>query len=224
MVLGGAVLGFQEGQKRSRGQYGRPGRPFNMKWKPLVGFKQGHQDTIQQSHPFTALPSYYNHNCVCVLCASSLSRVRLSETPQAVALQAPLSMGIFKARILEWVAMPSSRGSSQPRSPTLDADSLQSEPPGKPKNTGVGSLTLLQGNLPNPGIELGSPALQANSLPAELPGKPITTVSNLFCHLCIIYFMCYLQPWSYLFICFCILLFFFTKTFLMFSNIFITKS
>ena len=133
-------------------------------------------------------------------------------------------MGIFKARILEWVAMPSSRGSSQPRSPTLEADSLQSEPPGKPKNTGVGSLTLLQGNLPNPGIELGSPALQVNSLPAELPGKPITTVSNLFCHLCIIYFMCYLQPWSYLFICFCILLFFFTKTFLMFFNIFITKS
>ena len=29
------------------------------------------------------------------------------------------------------------------------------------RNTGVGSLSLLQGNLPNPGIELGSPALQA---------------------------------------------------------------
>ena len=35
-----------------------------------------------------------------------------------VALQAPLSMGIFQARILEWVAMPSSRGSSQPRDQT----------------------------------------------------------------------------------------------------------
>ena len=31
------------------------------------------------------------------------------------------------------------------RSPTLQADSLPSEPPGKPKNTGVGSLSLLQG-------------------------------------------------------------------------------
>ena len=30
-------------------------------------------------------------------------------------------------------------------SPTLQADSLPSEPPGKPKNTGVGSLSLLQG-------------------------------------------------------------------------------
>ena len=36
-------------------------------------------------------------------------------------------MGILQARVLEWVAMPSSRGSSQPRSPTLQADSLLSE-------------------------------------------------------------------------------------------------
>ena len=33
-------------------------------------------------------------------------------------LQAPLSMGILQARILECVAMPSSRGSSQPRDRT----------------------------------------------------------------------------------------------------------
>ena len=31
------------------------------------------------------------------------------------------------------------------RSPTLQADALPAEPPGKPKNTGVGSLPLLQG-------------------------------------------------------------------------------
>ena len=40
------------------------------------------------------------------------------------------------------------RGSYQPgiksRSPALQADSLPSEPPGKPKNTGVCSLSLLQ--------------------------------------------------------------------------------
>ena len=58
-------------------------------------------------------------------------------------------MGILQARILEWVAMPSSRGSShcrnQPRSPALQLDSLPSEPAGKCKNTGVGSLSLLQG-------------------------------------------------------------------------------
>ena len=35
---------------------------------------------------------------------------------------------------------------SKPRSPALQADSLLSEPPGKSMNTGVGSLSLLQGN------------------------------------------------------------------------------
>ena len=55
---------------------------------------------------------------------------------------------ILQARILEWVAIPFSRVSSQPRTeprtPALQADSLSSEPPGKPRNTGVGSLSLLQ--------------------------------------------------------------------------------
>ena len=36
----------------------------------------------------------------------------------------------------------------KPRSPALQADSLLSEPPGKPKNTGVGSLPSLQGIFP----------------------------------------------------------------------------
>ena len=38
--------------------------------------------------------------------------------------------GILQARILEWVAFPFSRGSSQPRSPALWADSLPDEPQG----------------------------------------------------------------------------------------------
>ena len=42
----------------------------------------------------------------------SLSHVQLFATLWTVALQVPLSMGILQARILEWVAMPSSRGSS----------------------------------------------------------------------------------------------------------------
>ena len=56
--------------------------------------------------------------------------------------------GILQARIPEWVAFPFSRGSSnpgiQPKSPTLQADSLPAELREKPKNTGVGSLSLLQ--------------------------------------------------------------------------------
>ena len=61
-------------------------------------------------------------------------------------------MGILQARILEWVARPSSKGFSQLRdqtqSPTLQVDSLLSESPGKPKNTGMGSLSILQGIFP----------------------------------------------------------------------------
>ena len=44
--------------------------------------------------------------------------------------------GISQGRILEWVAISFSRGSSQyrdqTRSPALQTDSLPSEPPGKP--------------------------------------------------------------------------------------------
>ena len=39
-------------------------------------------------------------------------------TPWTVAFQAPLSMRILQARIVEWVAMHSSRRSSQPRDQT----------------------------------------------------------------------------------------------------------
>ena len=52
------------------------------------------------------------------------------------------------ARLLEWVAFPFSRGSFQPWdrtwSPALQTDSLPAEPQGKSKNTGMGSLSLLQ--------------------------------------------------------------------------------
>ena len=62
----------------------------------------------------------------------------------------------------------------KPRSPALQEDSLPSEPPGKPKNTGIGSLSLLQGIFmtqdSNQGLK--PPALQVGSLSVKLPGKP----------------------------------------------------
>ena len=54
------------------------------------------------------------HVSVCL----SLSHVRLFVTPWAVAHQAPLSMGFLLARILEWIATPFSRASSEPRDQT----------------------------------------------------------------------------------------------------------
>ena len=47
-----------------------------------------------------------------------LSHVQLFATPQNVAHQAPLSMGILQTRVLEWGAISFSRGSSQPRNQT----------------------------------------------------------------------------------------------------------
>ena len=56
--------------------------------------------------------------------------------------------GILQARILEHVAFPSPgdlpHPGIKPRTPALQVDSLSAEPQGKPKNTGVDSLSLLQ--------------------------------------------------------------------------------
>ena len=56
--------------------------------------------------------------------------------PMDCSPQVPLSMGIFQAKILEWVAMPSSRGSSHPRDQVqvsrIAGEFFTSGPPGKP--------------------------------------------------------------------------------------------
>ena len=58
-------------------------------------------------------------NILLLCCTQSLSCVRLFAIPWTVARQAPLSMGILQARIPEWAAIPSSRGSSRSRDQTL---------------------------------------------------------------------------------------------------------
>ena len=66
--------------------------------------------------------------------------------------------------------------------PHCRADSLPAEPWGKPKNTGVGSLSL-----PDPEIEPGSPVLQVDSLRIELSGKPNGTnrlLKSFYSRLC----------------------------------------
>ena len=74
---------------------------------------------------------------------------QLFVTPWTVAHQAPLSMG-FSRQEYQSGCHALLRGNLpnpviKPRSSTLQVDSLPTEPPGKPKNTGVGSLPLLQG-------------------------------------------------------------------------------
>ena len=62
-------------------------------------------------HPLFAFLFFLPYALLCVVVQSHPALCN----PWTVARQVPLSMGILQARILEWVAMPSFRGSSQPR-------------------------------------------------------------------------------------------------------------
>ena len=57
----------------------------------------------------------FNHGQVCVCAKSLQSCPTVCDPMDYIACQVPLSMGVLQARILEWVAMPSSRGSSWSR-------------------------------------------------------------------------------------------------------------
>ena len=83
------------------------------------------------------------------LCAQSFSHVQPFMISWTVACQTPLSMEFSRKEYWDGVPCPPPgdipNPGIKPRSPALQANSLLSESPGKPKNTGVGSLSLLQG-------------------------------------------------------------------------------
>ena len=83
---------------------------------------------------------------VCML--SHFSCVQLSATLRTVDCQAHLFMGFSRQEWESGLPFPPPGDlpdpGTEPRSPILQEDSLPSEPPGKPKNIGVGSLSLLQ--------------------------------------------------------------------------------
>ena len=85
-------------------------------------------------------------NPVCL----TLSHVRLFATPWIVAGQAPLPWGFSRQEY--WNRLPCPRPGDlpnqgiKPRSPTVQADSLPAEPPGKPKNTGVVAYPFSRGS------------------------------------------------------------------------------
>ena len=65
----------------------------------------------------------------------------------------------------------------KPRSSAPLADSLPSEPPGKPKNTGVGSLS--PGDLLNPGMNWGLLHCRQNFCQLSYQGSPVNTVPHV---------------------------------------------
>ena len=108
------------------------------------------------------------------LCNRTLLKVKVAWlcltlcNPMDSSLPGSSVRGNLQARILEWVAIPFSRGSSQPVAggfftiwATKEAQEYWS-----------GWPIPSPGDLPNPGIEPRSPALQVVSLPAELTEKP----------------------------------------------------
>ena len=87
---------------------------------------------------------------MCCVCVKSLQACRTLCDPMDCSPPGSSVRGLLQARILEWVAMPSSRGSSNPgieptspETPELQEDFCPWDSPGK--NTGVGCHALLQG-------------------------------------------------------------------------------
>ena len=73
---------------------------------------------------------------IVIVIMKSFSHVRLFVTPWTVAYQAPPSMGFSRQEYWSGLPFPSPgdlpNPGIEPRSPTLAADALTSEPPGKP--------------------------------------------------------------------------------------------
>ena len=78
----------------------------------------------------------HTHPCVCVCVCEVVQLCPTLVTPWTVAYQAPLSMGFSRQEYWSGVPFPSPgdlpNPGIEPSSPTLWADALTSEPPGKP--------------------------------------------------------------------------------------------
>ena len=98
-----------------------------------------------------------------MFCASSLSHVQLFATLWTVTYRLLCPWGFYRQEY--WGGLPCPPPGDlpnpgiKPRFPALQVDSFLCEAPGKPKNTGVGTLSLLQGIFPTQESK-GSPALQ----------------------------------------------------------------
>ena len=105
------------------------------------------------------------------ICCESESRSVVSDSLLPYGLYSPWNS---QARILEWVASPFSRGSSQPRDRIqvshIAGRFFTSWATREAQEYWSGEPFSSIGDFPNPEINPGFPALQADSLPAELCG------------------------------------------------------
>ena len=119
-----------------QGWYGKENIPWTGSKGIALPMQKPKDSKIPKSNlNFHVIKKVCVHACV----LSRFSHVRHFATLGMVARQSPLPMGFLWARTLEWVAMPSSRGSSQPRDQTrvscvscIAGGFFTTEPPGKP--------------------------------------------------------------------------------------------
>ena len=126
--------------------------------------------------------------------AQSQTRLKRLSSTSSIRLLSP--WGFF--RLEYWSALPClSPGDLpnpgiKPRSPTLQADSLLAETPGKPKNTGVGSLSLLQGIFPTQELNWGLLHCRPILYQLSYEGSPIPGKEGLT--FIIVLFVYYMPP------------------------------
>ena len=123
-----------------------------------------HKERAIQHHPRL----WDQLSCLCCVCLVPQPCLTLCD-PMDCSPPGSSVNGILQARILESVAMPSSRGSSQPRDQT------------RVSHIAGGSPTL-QADLPHcrriSHIALGSPTLQVDPLPSEPPGNLLLRLTH----------------------------------------------
>ena len=115
--------------------------------------KNGHPQEVSNCDP----PPILFYKLKCWKCWS-LNLVQLFATPWAVTYQAPPSMGFSRQEYWSGVPFPSPGNHPnpriKPRSPAWQADSLTSEPPGKPSKaetmTNTHTQTLRHSHIPKP--------------------------------------------------------------------------
>ena len=123
------------------------------------------------------------------VCVQLLSHVQFFATLWNVDFQVLLSMGFYRQEY--WSGLPClspgdlSNPGIKSRSPALQADSLPSEPPGNPKNTGVGDLSLRQGIFPTQELNWG--LLHCRQILFQLSYQGSPHASTLFFKIYILY-------------------------------------
>ena len=123
-------------------------------WRPWAGAVNQAGNCLASEFPvswrdvYAFCSSRFEIGFVLVLVKSLVADLKVKVAQSCPTLCNPMDYtvhGILQARVLEWVAFPFSRGSSQPRSPAMQADSLPAEPQGKPCNWSRPELIKCQG-------------------------------------------------------------------------------